>query len=269
MPYLHIPSIKLGPVSIHAFGIITALAIYLGVKAMRHRAGELKLDVRLIERLVPWLVIGIFLSAHLISILFYFPRSIIYDPLVLIRFWDGLSSFGGILGGLVAAYLFFRRLNIKMKLYTEVLLFGAVVSLLVGRLGCSVAHDHPGKVTTSIIAVKGWPTFDTPERKLGFYTDGIRRHDLGLYEFIFLIPLTAILYALRHYRPFPNFHTVLFLAIYAPVRFLLDFLRASEKLYYGLTPGQYFSLITFIVVIYLTFGGYKYINTIRRSQNPT
>ena len=180
MPYIYVPPINIGPVTIHAFGVITALAVLLGIKATRHRAAELKLDVHLIDRLMPWLVLGVFAGAHLIAVFFYTPSKIIDDPLIFLRFWDGLSSFGGIFGGLVVAYIFLCRLKIKMKHYTQALLFGAVVSLLVGRFGCSIAHDHPGKVTTCAVAVQGWPTVDTPKRTLGFYTDGPRRHDLGL-----------------------------------------------------------------------------------------
>lgn len=247
MPYLHIPPVRLGPVSIHAFGVIAALAVFLGVKATRHRAGELGLDVRVVDRLMPWLVLAVFLGAHLVSVVCYYPGRIVEDPLILLRLWDGLSSFGGILGGLVVVYLFFRRLGIKKKHYMQALLFGAVVGLLVGRFGCAVTHDHPGKPTSSPLAVTGWPTAQTPERTLGFYTDGPRQHDLGLYEFLYLIPVTAVLYALRRVRPFEHFHIVLVLLLYTPVRFGLDFLRVAEKLYFGLTPGQYFALVFFVV----------------------
>jgi phosphatidylglycerol---prolipoprotein diacylglyceryl transferase len=254
MPYLHVPPIELGPVTIHAFGIITVFAILLGAKAARHRAGELKLDVRVVDRLVPWLVLGVFVGAHLVSVVFYSPVRIVEDPLILIKLWDGISSFGGIFGGLVVAYLFFRRLKLRMKHYTQALLFGAVVCLLVGRFGCSVAHDHPGKETDSPIAVKGWPTSETPKRSLGFYTDGPRRHDLGLYEFVYLIPVTGLLYAVRRFQSFENFHLALVLFLYTPVRFLLDFLRSGDTLYFGLTPGQYFAIALFLVAIVLTIG---------------
>jgi phosphatidylglycerol:prolipoprotein diacylglycerol transferase len=249
MPYLHIPPIRLGPLSVHAFGVIAALAVVLGVKATRHRAGELGLDVHVIDRLMPWLALAVFAGAHLVAVVCYYPERIVDDPLILLRLWDGLSSFGGILGGLVVACLFLRRLGIRKKHYIQALLFGAVVGLLVGRLGCAVTHDHPGKVTTSLLAVKGWPTARTPERTLGFYTDGPRQHDLGLYEFLYLIPLTGILYALRRVRPFEHFHLVLVLLLYTPVRFCLDFLRVAERLYFGLTPGQYFAAVFFVFAV--------------------
>ena len=74
---------------------------------------------------------GRFVGAHLVSVVLYSPGRIVEEPLVLVKFWDGISSFGGIFGGLVVAYLFFRRLKLRMKHYTQALLFGAVVCLMV------------------------------------------------------------------------------------------------------------------------------------------
>ncbi len=251
MPYLHVPPFQFGPFAFHIFGLITLLAVILGVKATRYRAAELGLDVGVIDRLMPWLCVGVLLGAHLVSVLLYSPDRLLREPLLLLKLWDGLSSFGGIIGGLVAAVLFLRRLGLTTRHYRQALLFGAVVSLLVGRFGCSVAHDHPGKETTASFAVKGWPTAEMPERGLGFYSDGPRRHDLGLYEFLFLIPLTGILYGLRRVRPFEDFHLVVVLLLYTPLRFFLDFLRDFEKRYWGLTPGQYFSIGFFTLAVYL------------------
>jgi phosphatidylglycerol---prolipoprotein diacylglyceryl transferase len=259
MPYIHVPPIHLGPLSIHIFGIIAAVAVVLGAKATRHCAADLGLDIGLVDRLMPWLLLGVIVGAHVMSVLLYFPGRVVREPLVLLRLWDGLSSFGGILGGLVAAYLFFRRLGLRMKHYKQALLFGAVVSLLVGRFGCSIAHDHPGRITKAPVAVQGWPTAETAQRPLGFYSDGARRHDLGLYEFLYLIPLTGALYALRRFRPFEDFHLVFVLLLYTPVRFSLDYLRIGERRYYGLTPGQYLSLLFFMIAIYMLFHRLKHL----------
>ncbi len=258
MPYLHVPPVTLGPVTIHAFGVIVALAVILGIQATRSRAVELGLDGSVMDHLMPWLVAAVFAGAHLVSVFAYYLARVVRDPLILLRFWDGLSSFGGILGGLLVAWLFLRGLGALRKYYFHALLFGAVVALLVGRFGCAVAHDHPGELTSSPLAVQGWPTDETPERTLGFYTDGLRRHDLGLYEFVFLIPLTILLYTLRHVRPFEHFHVALVLLLYTPVRFCLDFLRTADTLYLGLTPGQHFCMAFFAVGVGLAVCGRRH-----------
>ncbi len=251
MPYLYGPPVTLGPFTIHAFGVIAALAIILGARATRCRAAELGLDVHVVDRLMPWLVPAVLPGAHLVSVLLYFPLQIIHDPVILLRFRGGLSSFGGIVGGLIAVHLFFRRLGDQEGALCSSPAVRAVVSLMVGRFGCSVTHDHPGKVTTLPLAVKGWPTKAPPDRTLGFYPDGSRGPDLGLYELLFLVPLAGMLYVLRHVRPLERFHIAMVLLIYIPARFCLDFLRVSDRLSLGLTPGQYLSLAFFFVGIWL------------------
>ena len=257
MPYVHVPPLSLGPITIHAFGIFAMLAIVLGAKVSRRRAAALGLEPKVIDQAIPWIVVGVFVVAHLVAVVLYHPGRIAEDPLVLLRLWDGISSFGGFIGGLVAAVLFFRLRKLKLRRYAEALIFGAVVALMIGRAGCSVAHDHPGKVTASPLGVKGWPTATTPERGFGFYTDGPRRHDLGLYELLYLIPVTALMYGLRRRRPFEGFHIVLALLLYTPVRFLLDFLRTADRLYWGLTPGQYFAAALFVVALVLMARGLR------------
>jgi phosphatidylglycerol:prolipoprotein diacylglycerol transferase len=261
MPYLYIPTIKIGPIPLQPFGIVAVLAILIGVKIMNHRTKKLGLNIKLMDSLIPWFVLGVILGGHIVSAVFYYPDIILKKPLIILKFWDGISSYGGIFGGILVAYIFFRRAKIKPKPYINVFVLAAVFSLLTGRIGCSIVHDHPGKMTDFPLAVKGWP-IDNSERGFGFYTDGEQRHDLGFYEFLFMIPVAGIIYAFRNYRPSGYFLAVLAIFLYTPVRFLLDFLRVKEKLYFGLTPGQYFSLATFILGIYLA------INVLRESAGP-
>jgi hypothetical protein len=43
---------------------------------------------------------------------------------------------------------------------------------------------------------------------------------------------------------------IVFLLLYVPARFGLDFLRLSDARYFGLTPGQYAGLAVFITALY-------------------
>ena len=82
------------------------------------------------------------------------------------------------------------------------------------------------------------------------------RVDLGLYELLFTIVLTAILFAYnRKPRP-PGRIIALAAVIYAPARFALDFFRATDvarpdRRYAWLTPAQWACLATAALGIYL------------------
>jgi len=175
------------------------------------------------------MVIGGFIMAHLVSVIFYFPERIKENPLVLLNFWAGLSSFGGFVGAAITYLYLTRKEEIPRLPYADVVALGLSVGWIFGRLGCTTAHDHPGRHTDFFLAVK--------------YPDG-PRHDLGLYELLFTIVLTVILFRFAR-KPRPAGHIIgLAAALYAPVRFGLDFVRATDvsrpdARYAGLTPAQW------------------------------
>jgi len=179
--------------------------------------------------------------AHLVSVIFYFPERIKENPLVLLNIWSGLSSFGGFLGAAITFLYLSRKEKIPRLPYADAVALGLVVGWIFGRLGCTTAHDHPGLQTDFFLAVR--------------YPGG-PRHDLGLYEFLFTIVLALILFRYAR-KPRPAGRLIgLFAALYAPVRFGLDFLRATDghrpdERYLRLTPAQWACLAAFAVGVWL------------------
>src|SRR5690606_1339059 len=82
------------------------------------------------------------------------------------------------------------------------------------------------------------------------------RHDLGLYEAIFTLFICILFVGLRHKKYPAGTYLMIFCLLYAPVRFFLDSLRAtdlaaSDARFLSLTPAQYSSIATLIAGIYL------------------
>jgi phosphatidylglycerol:prolipoprotein diacylglycerol transferase len=262
IPYFEQPSIQLGPLTIHAFGVIVASAFAVGLDAGRRRVRACGLDAHVGEGLAWWAVVGGFLGAHLFSVLFYFPREVAANPWHLLKFWEDISSFGGIFGGLIGIALFVRvrakgTSSVDRWRYLDVAAYVFPVSLMIGRIACSLAHDHPGSITTFPLSVSlrseaaqtyisevyrnaGLAGALPPRALLG----GMGFHDLGWYELLYLslvlVPLT--LWLGRSPRR-PGFFLLLFIGLYMPVRFALDMLRVADARYVGLTPAQWAALM--------------------------
>ena len=109
IPYFEQPSLSLGPITIHSFGVLVAVGILSGMYLIRRRAAAWGMDPITAERLTLWILLGGFAGAHLVDRLVYYPRETLADPWSLLRFWESLSSFGGFLGAIVGAALFLRR----------------------------------------------------------------------------------------------------------------------------------------------------------------
>ena len=234
LPSLYIPSYKLfGLLPIEPFGVLVALAVLLGYSLGRRRARVVGLDPDLCADGMVWMAVIGFVVAHLVSVIFYFPEKILEDPLVLVAVWSGISSFGGLLGGAAAAWWYFRRHGVSVLRYADAILFGFVPAWILGRLGCTIVFDHKGLETNYWLGMAD--------------RAGVVHHNLGLYELLVAIVLTVVLYALRRLRCGPGFHCGLMLLLYSPVRFGLDWLRTADRLYWGLTPGQYFAALSLLL----------------------
>lgn len=267
MPYFEQPSVTLGPLTLHSFGLIVAIAMLAGLTIGGRRFRRVGLDRALGDRVAWWAVVGGFMGAHLFSVLFYFPHQIAENPVVLFRFWEDISSFGGILGGMIGIWIFFplraRNVGATERLaYVDVAAFAFPIALMIGRIGCSLAHDHPGTITSFPLAI----SLESQEARQFIervYTDAGRSaelpsvellaqlgfHDLGFTEFVYLaVVLVPVMLLLGRRERAPGFFLGAFMLLYMPVRFGLDFLRVADVRYAGLTPAQWVALVVLLGV---------------------
>jgi phosphatidylglycerol:prolipoprotein diacylglycerol transferase len=235
-------------VTLKPFGLLVALGAYTGTVAALRQARRLGASDRAVLSFTGFVAVSSFVFAHVLDAVFYYPDEVMDDPWLLVRLWEGLSSFGGFVGAFVGAIAW--RLHYKAELlpYADIVASAFPVSWTFGRLGCTIAHDHPGVFSDFFLAVK--------------YPDG-GRHDLGFYELLITVPLAAAFLVLRR-KPRPwGFYGGVMCTYYAPLRFFLDFLRerpdsvapglfgSGDARYLGLTPAQWACLPLFSLGVVL------------------
>lgn len=231
IPWFELPSLTLGPFSIQSFGVLSALGILAAVALAARAARGMGKDPQVI---LDFAIVGVLsgvLGGHVVHLLFYHPEEL-QEPLRIFKFWEGLSSMGGLGGAVVAAAIWFRRKRVRFREYADAFALGMAPGWGVARIGCFTVHDHPGIHTGFPLAVR--------------FADG-PRHDLGLYEAIVLLSLGGLLWILRRRGALRGRLLPLLAVLYGVARFLLDFLRASDVPYadarhHGLTFAQYFAV---------------------------
>ena len=232
IPGFTLPSLSLGPITIQSFGVLTALGVLAAVYLAGRAARGMGRDPQVIMDFAVAGVLSGVVFGHLVHVFLYHPEELAGGWQVL-KFWEGLSSMGGLLGGIVAAVWYFRRKRIRFADYADAFALGVAPGWGVARVGCFTVHDHPGVLTDFFLAVR--------------FADG-PRHDLGLYEAILLFSIGALLWVL-HRRGLLRGRLLHLLALlYGAGRFLLDFLRARDVAYadgrqLGLTFAQYAAVV--------------------------
>jgi phosphatidylglycerol:prolipoprotein diacylglycerol transferase len=243
LPYVELPDFHLFGLTIHPFGIFAALGVYTGA-VLTVRAGRVygPGDTKSLSEVFTWALVGGLLGAHLLHVLGYHPELLrTQGPVVLLKIWDGVSSMGGVLGGMAGIAIYFWRKGLRIYPYWDALALGTAPGWAVARMGCAVVHDHPGIQSNAWFAV-AWP--EGP------------RLDMGLIDCVLLIVISAVLYLLAR-KPRPQGTLMGVLAVtYSVPRFFLDFLRATDLSFVdgrvlGLTPAQWITPVLAALGVYL------------------
>jgi phosphatidylglycerol:prolipoprotein diacylglycerol transferase len=234
IPYFELPvlSLPLGQ-KVDVFGVLSTAGVVVGALIAERMAKRDGLDANPLRGVLPYLLLPGLVAAHAMHVFLYHPELLATDPWIAVRVWDGLSSTGGVLGALAGLFVYFRRIGRPATPYLNALALGTAPGWAIARVGCFLVHDHPGVRTDFPLAV------DFPVVPYGG-----PRHDLGLYDAWLLAAITVALFALARRQPKPGALMGWLAVLYAPGRFALDFLRASDlsfvdRRYAGLTPAQY------------------------------
>jgi phosphatidylglycerol:prolipoprotein diacylglycerol transferase len=253
-PYFHIPVLDLGPVDLQPFSVLVASGVLLGTWMARKYSERNGLDEDTMRSLGIQLLVWGFISCHVLNTAFYEwdramgPWVSKEQPGWVLWFmmWDGISSWGGIIGGGLALYVYTSIRRLDRLAWADWAAYGAIGGWVPGRLACALVHDHLGYPTSFPLAVEFPPhqyTFDQASSAV------IRAHDLGLYELMYLVPLFLVIVVLeRVKRRKPGLLMGVLAVGYSVPRFFLEFLRRpeSDPRYYGLTFAQ-FSCIAAVI----------------------
>lgn len=251
IPYWTLPTLDIGPVALQPFGMLVATGVLFGAWIGRLRAEQLGVDDDSVRILTGYLLVFGFLGAHLFDVFMYQPGKLKEDPLLLIKIWAGISSYGGFLGAVVGWWLFCWRHRAQSKMViADITIVGTLPGFTFGRMGCSSVHDHFGTESDFALAVdSGTPLGQAIHER---YAPAL--HDLGFYELIFLLALIAVLLVLSKIRKPIGFVPGFVALMYGPVRFFFEPFRLGDTdprySILGITPdwtfAQYVSVATIV-----------------------
>ncbi len=221
-----------------------------------------------IEDMLTWIILGVLLGGRIGYVLFYQPDIYLQNPLAILAIWEGGMAFhGGLLGVIVAAWIYTGRQNINRLSAADAIALGVPPGLLLGRLANFINAELWGRPTDLpwAVAFPGYAAQDCPG-VIGLCT----RHPSQLYEALLegLVLLCLLLWLVwrRDGYKRPGLLSGTFFAGYGLARFVVEFVRQPDAQFisennplglawhvtgYGLTMGQLLSLPMIVLGLWL------------------
>lgn len=216
---------SIGKINFYTYGLFVSLALVVNFIVIYYLAQKKGLEVKdLLEKLLAVFAVGA-VFGHVSYFLCY--PSNFFHWYEIFYIWAGLTSFGGIVGGVLALIFFFRK---NFWVWSDIIAIGFWLGVGIWRIGCTLVGDHPGIVSHAWFSVNGEISQPLFESILGFIFAGIT-------YWVYVKKLLA-----------PGYLMFLSLGVYGLIRIIIDIWRI-DPLIWGMHPGQLVGILFVIVSI--------------------
>ena len=186
-----------------------------------------------IDKFFVWAVLGVIIGGRVGYVLFYQLQLFFQDPLYIFQIWKGGMSFhGGLIGMILAIYLFAKQNNLSFFYLSDLVSIVAPIGLFLGRISNFINTELYGRITDFPFAII-YPLIDNNPR-----------HPSQLYEAFFegavLFIILYLIFIKNSKKYSAGIISAYFLILYSIFRFLIEFLREPD-LHLGLYLN-YFSM---------------------------
>jgi len=229
--------LHLGPLQVRWYGLLFVGSFFLGLMLLQWIYKREDRNPAELDDLLIYILVGTVIGARLMHCIAYEPTYYLAHPLEILMVWKGgLASHGGLLGVLIALYLFAKRYKTPYLYLMARLTIPAALAATFIRIGNFFNSE-----------ILGVPT-DKPWAIIFERIDILPRHPTQLYEasaylilFVILLALYRKLSPIMVTKIFPGiFFTYIFI-----VRFLLEYTKEHQASYVTSLPfstGQLLSV---------------------------
>lgn len=239
---MHPIAFHLGPLTVHWYGVMIALAFLFGLWTATLRARREKIPAEKIADVTLWLMVGAIVGARFVYVTTYWHEEFAGQPLwTIFAIWQGgLVYYGGLLGAIVAGTIYIRWKKLPLWKTADVLAPSIALGSTFGRAGCLLNGCCYGKPTDVPWAIR-FPA-DHP-------TAGVPVHPTEIYDGLLNFALYLFLAWLFRRKKFDGQIFATYLICYAVIRGFVEIFRGDYTdlhYHFGLTPAQWIGVPIFV-----------------------
>jgi phosphatidylglycerol---prolipoprotein diacylglyceryl transferase len=241
---MHPIAFELGPLPIHWYGVMMALAFLAGLWTASRRGARAGIAAERIVDLGPWLIVGAIVGARALYVVSYWHESFAGRPAgEIFAVWQGgLVFYGGLIGATVACIVYIRLKKLAFWKMADILAPSIALGYVFGRIGCLLNGCCYGRACSLPWAIRfpaGNP-LNPPTYPV---------HPTQIYDSLLSLGFYAVLAWLYRRRKFDGQVLALYLVGYALLRSFVEFFRGDypERQHYlggWATPAHLVSILT-------------------------
>jgi phosphatidylglycerol:prolipoprotein diacylglycerol transferase len=237
---------KIGPIPVYSFGVMVLLAFLGGAALVIRELRRRNIKPDDLEGYPFAAMIGGIVGARLYWVLTHLDQ-VTTAPLQKIFGNSGLTWYGGLIGGALAALWLAHRNRQSLWSLSDAFAPGLAAAYGIGRIGCHLSGDGdygpPTDLPWGVSYAKGM----VPS------APGVLHHPTPVYEVLMMIPVVLILWKLRLQARAPGWLFGAYLALAGTERWISEFWRdrSPDEFTMGMSTAQWLSVVAVLAGLWL------------------
>ncbi len=235
---MHPIAFQLGPLPVHWYGVMVALAFLMGLWTARRRALREGIAPERIIDLGPWLIVGAIVGARILYVITFWREEFAGKPLVeMFMVWrGGLVFYGGLVGASLGFILYARLKKLPLWKGADILAPSIALGYVFGRIGCLMNGCCYGRICELPWAIQ-FPNQSNPWHQqfsqglVGPSDRSLPVHPTQIYESLLNLALYGALEWLYRRKKFDGQIFATYLVCYAVLRSFVEMFRGDYPEY--------------------------------------
>ncbi|MCL1802889.1 MAG: prolipoprotein diacylglyceryl transferase [Eubacteriaceae bacterium] len=251
---MHLELLKIGPVTIYGYGTCISIGFFAALWLCSKRAPKYGLvSDTVIDIALTVMAFG-FVGAKVLYYITILPQ-IVKNPRLLLNIANGFVLYGGLIGGILAGYIYCRIKKVSFLAYFDLISPSVAIAQSFGRLGCFMAGCCYGKPCNS------WYCVVFPAS--GLAPAGVPLLPTQLIMCFGDAAICFILLYIAAQKRSEGTVAASYLVLYSIGRFFVEYLRNDERGTVGMLSTSQF------ISIFILIGAISLFAIAHRKRNPS